>query len=206
MAEPIDYFLTVISPWVYLGHRPLMQIARRHGVPIRFRPVALGAVWQHSGSVPLAQRSPARQRYRFVELQRYAELRGVALNCKPAFFPADASRADLAIAAIVAAGGDPAEFALRCGEAVWSLNRNIADEAVVAELLAATGHDAPTIIEAAKQPVAAAAIAANNAAANAADAIGVPTYVYRGENFWGQDRLDLLDRMIASGRPAYLPL
>ena len=49
-------------------------------------------------------------------------------------------------------------------------------------------------------------MAANSKAASAADAIGVPAYVYRGETFWGQDRLELLERMIATGREPYRTL
>jgi 2-hydroxychromene-2-carboxylate isomerase len=206
MADEIDYFFSVLSPWAYLGHRTLMEIADKHGRKVNFRPVTLSVVWQNSGSVPLGQRSAVRQRYRFVELQRYAELRGMTLSYKPAFFPANPDRAELSVIAIILAGGDPADFAFRCGEALWTQDRDIADEAVVAKLLEAAGHDAAAIIEASKGAEAAAARETNNQAAMAADAIGVPTYVYKGEPFWGQDRLDMLERMIASDRPAYRPL
>lgn len=206
LSNDIDYFLSVISPWSYLGHPTLVEIAARHGCGINFRPVALPAVWQNSGSVPLGQRSAVRQRYRFVELQRYAELRGMKLNYRPAHFPANPEPAELAITAISLGGGDAAAFALACGEAVWSREMNIADESVIARLLAETGHDPSAVLEASRTPATAAGRAANNAAAIAADAIGVPTYVHRGETFWGQDRLDMLERMIASGRPAYQTL
>jgi 2-hydroxychromene-2-carboxylate isomerase len=36
-----------------------------------------------------------------------------------------------------------------------------------------------------------------------ADAFGSPCYVLEGEVFWGQDRLDLLDEALTSGRPPY---
>ena len=206
MANAIDYYFTAISPWVYLGHQSLMEIARRHSVPVDFRPVILGKLWEQSGSVPLDQRSSMRQRYRFVELQRYAEYRGQRLNPKPAFFPVDPSLADRSAAAIVAEGGDPSGFVLAACRAVWAEEENIAEEEIVAHLLAAEGHDAGAVLEAAKRPQTAAVLEANSKAANEADAIGVPTYVYKGETFWGQDRLDLLEAMIASGRQAYRPL
>lgn len=203
MTGAIDYFLTVVSPWAFLGHRALVEMAARHDVDINFRPVALGPVWENSGSVPLGQRSPLRQRYRLIELQRYRELRGVDLKLHPAFFPVDTGLADLSICAIVGRGADPAEFAGRCGAAIWTQDRNIADEAVVAELLQEAGHDAQTIITEARGPAASEMRRANIAAAIEADATGVPSYVYKGEVFWGQDRIDMLERMIVSGREAF---
>ena len=104
MRDAIDYFYSTLSPWAYLGHRTLMKIAGDHSVAVNFRPVALGKVWEASGSVPLGQRSEMRQRYRFVELQRYAELRGEKVTLKPAFFPADPQLADRSAAAIVLGG------------------------------------------------------------------------------------------------------
>jgi 2-hydroxychromene-2-carboxylate isomerase len=95
----IDYYFTAISPWVYIGHAAIRAVAERHGVRLNAKPVILGDVWEASGAVPLAQRSAIRQRYRFLELQRYAELRGLPMKYKPA--PADASLADLSVAAIV---------------------------------------------------------------------------------------------------------
>ena len=203
MAEAIDYYFTVISPNVYLGHRTLMGIAKRHGVKVNFRPVILGKLWEQSGSVPLPQRPAMRQRYRFVELQRFRELRGEVLNLKPAFFPANPQLADRCVAAIVLSGGDPDGFVYAAMRAVWAEERNIADEHVVADLLSNQGHDAEAIMASAGDEKAEAALAANSQAASEGDAIGVPAYGYKGEMFWGQDRLELLERMISTGRDAY---
>ena len=203
MSEAIDYYFTVISPNVYLGHRTLMAIAARHGVPVHFRPVVLGKLWEQSGSVPLPQRPEMRQRYRFVELQRYAEFRGEKLNPKPAFFPANPQLADRCAAAIVLAGGDPDGFVYAATRAVWAEERDIADEQVVGVLLSGQGHDPAAIIEAAQGAETEKVLADNSAMANAADAIGVPAYVYGGETFWGQDHLEVLEAMIASGRKAF---
>jgi len=203
MDRTIDYYFTLISPWVYLGHRAFMVMATRHGLTVQFRPVALAKVWAQSGSVPLGQRSPMRQRQRLVELQRYARYRRLKLNLKPAFFPANPATADLAAAAIVILRGDPAAFVQACGEAVWANDLDIADPKVVERLLAEAGHEPAAVRAVVDDGRAAAAVEANSAAASAADAIGVPTYVWRGETFWGQDRLDMLEEMVASGRPAF---
>jgi 2-hydroxychromene-2-carboxylate isomerase len=206
MPAEIDYYFTASSPWVYLGHSAIREVAKRHDVKLNPRPVLLGGVWEASGSVPLAKRSPTRQRYRLVELQRYAELRGLPMVFKPKSGPIDATLPDLCVAAILLDGGDPLDFMARVFAAFWAEDRNIGEEAVVAALLTETGHDAATVIAKARSDDAAALRLRNTEAAIAADAIGVPAYVLNGEVFWGQDRIDLIDLALSTGRAPYKPL
>ncbi len=200
MNDAIDYFFSSVSPFAWLGHRQLMAIATKHGQEVHLHPVNLGGVWEVSGGVPLAQRPPVRQRYRLIELQRIALFRGLHINPKPAHFPTSPEMADRTIIALSQAGRSPAAFAFAVGEALWSKDRQIADEAVIAEILQECGFNPGSILEQAKSEKTAAIREENTKAAIAADAIGSPCYVYKGEPFWGQDRLDLLDHMITTGR------
>lgn len=199
----IDYFFTLTSAYVYLGHEAFLDMARRHGATINFRPVRLAAVWARSGAVPHGQRPEPRQRYRLLELQRWREARGKPLNLWPAHFPVDPSLADRTAAALVLDGHDPAAFMGRVGRAVWAEEKNIADPDTLRAILRESGEDADSALARAESTEASSAIAANTAAAIAADVVGVPGYVLDGEAFWGQDRIDLLDRAMASGRPAF---
>jgi 2-hydroxychromene-2-carboxylate isomerase len=203
MAAYIDYYFTCMSPFAFLGHDALIRIGEKHGKEIRFKPFNLFGVWEVSGAVPPPKRPPVRQRYRLLELQRIAALRGVALNLKPAFFPTDPSLADHCVIAIGKAGGNPAAFARSAAEALWVRELQIAEEAVIGALLSAAGHDADAILAGAKEPSTAETRLSNTEDAIAADAVGAPAYVYDGEVFWGQDRVDYLDHMIESGRPAF---
>jgi 2-hydroxychromene-2-carboxylate isomerase len=202
MDDAIDYFFSSVSPFAWLGHRQLMSIAGKHGKKVRFRPVNLMGVWEVSGSVPLGQRTPLRQRYRLIELQRIAIMRGLHLNPRPAHFPTNPELADRTIIALTEAGRSPADFAFAVGEALWSKQKQIADEPVIAALLKDNGFDPVHMLELAKAEHAGLVRENNTKAAIEADAIGSPCYVYKGEPFWGQDRLDHLDQMITSGREA----
>ncbi|HWK66057.1 MAG TPA: 2-hydroxychromene-2-carboxylate isomerase [Rhizobiaceae bacterium] len=206
MTATIEYYFTLASPWAYLGHAAIGEVARKHGARLDIRPVNLAGVWEASGSVPLARRSPTRQRYRLIELQRYSELRGIPINLKPKYAPADASLADLATAAILLDGRDPFAFMQGVMRAYWVEEKNIADRDVVAGLLEAAGFDNSAILTAAGGKAALEMRQRNTEAAVAADAIGVPAYVLKGEVFWGQDRIDLLDRALSTGRPPFRPL
>lgn len=206
MPATIDYFLTSISPWTYLGHDAARALAERHGATLRVRPVNLGGMFKVSGQVPLAERPAVRQRYRLIELQRHAHFRGKPLNLRPAHFPTDPTLADHTICAIVADGGDPLPYMGAVFAAVWADEKNVADEATLAGLLSAAGFDAASVLDRAKTPEIAAIRAKNTEDAIAVDASGVPCFVLGGEPFWGQDRLDLLDHALATGRPPFRPV
>lgn len=206
MPATVEYYFTASSPWVYLGHAAIGVVARKYGARLDIRPVGLGGVWAVSGAVPLAQRSPTRQRYRLIELQRYSELRGLPINLKPKHAPVDPSLADLAVAAILLDDGDPFGFMGRVFRAYWVEEENIADRAVIARLLEAEGFQASPIMAAAQDQEASELRKRNTEAAIAADAIGVPAYVLNGEVFWGQDRIGLLDRALSMAREPFKPL
>ncbi|MFZ2100626.1 MAG: 2-hydroxychromene-2-carboxylate isomerase [Oricola sp.] len=203
MAQHIDYYFTSISPFSYLGHKAIADVAERHGATIAFKPVNLGGVWAESGAVPMPQRTPMRQRYRLIELQRAAEFRGLPITPKPAHFPVDPTLADHTVIAVVESGAHPGEYMTRVFEAIWVNDKNISDEGVLADVLAATGHDASSILERAASDAVAAIRATNTQDAVAADAMGAPAYVLNGEPFWGQDRIEYLERALATGRAPF---
>ena len=202
----IDYFMTSVSPWTYLGHRPIQEVARRHGADLVVKPVNLGELFKVSGQVPLGERPAVRQRYRLIELQRFAEMRGRKVNLKPKHFPTDPTLADHTIIAVIEAGHDPFDYMDSVLSAVWADDLQIADEAVLERLIGNAGLDPRAVLDAAKSPAVADIRARNSRDAVAVDAVGVPSYVLGGEPFWGQDRIDILERALSSGRAPFKPL
>jgi len=199
----IDYWFTIVSPWAFLGHDPFLKIAKTNGVQILYKPVYLPEVFKETGGLPLNERAPARQRYRMLELQRWREFRGLPLKLKPKHWPFDPKLADCCITAIAEAGGDPSAFMRAVWEASWVKQEDCAPEAKLAELLTRTKHDAADVLEAAKSTPIKAIYAGRSREAIAAGVIGSPCYVLNGEVFWGQDRLELLERALVSARKPY---
>lgn len=197
MSRTIDYYFAAQSPWAYLGHDRLVALANAHGARVRVLPADYGAIFPVSGGLPLGKRAPQRQAYRLVELQRFSKALGVPMNLQPKFFPVsgdDASR--LIIACDLRAG---AQAALRLSGAVfracWVQERDIASAAVLAELLAEQGLDAG-LLDFSRQPEVLARYAAHTQQAIDAGVFGAPSYVIDGEIFWGQDRLDFVERKL----------
>lgn len=202
MPRTIDFAFSLLSPWTYLGYDLFHQIAAKHGCAIRYRPVNLGEVFKETGGLPLAQRAPARQRYRLMELQRWRVARNLPLVILPKGFPCAIALADKTAVAIVEAGKNPEEYCRRVLRAIWVENRHMDDEAEIGAVLSACGLDV-ALLETAKTEALANAYAANRDWALEAGVFGAPSFVIEGEIFWGQDRLEALDTMLTSGRVAY---
>jgi 2-hydroxychromene-2-carboxylate isomerase len=183
--KSIDYYMSPASPWSYLGHARLGEIAERHGAAIRVKPVDFGVVFPQSGGLPLPKRAPQRQAYRLMELRRWKAHLGLPLVIQPKHFPVNATPA----AALICVASEEKRMAI-AGEllaALWRDDRNLADPQLLEEI----GR---------KYGVAAGDEAKYRAFTQEAlerGVFGAPSYVYRDEIFWGQDRLDFLDRALA---------
>jgi carboxymethylenebutenolidase len=193
----IDYFLAPQSPWTYLGHERFVGIARTAGARVRVRPMDLGQVFPVSGGLPLPKRAPQRQAYRLVELARFARWLNLPINLQPRHFPVAGDPSARLIVAVNQADGDDAALRLSGAvlKAVWAEERDIASAECLAQLLAECGLDASRL-EQAQSPEVQAACQAHTDAAIAGGVFGSPSYVLDGEIFWGQDRLDFLQRAL----------
>lgn len=195
MDKIIDYYFTPLSPWTYLGHERFKDIAARHGAAIRCKPVDYGKVFPESGGLPLAKRPPQRQAYRLFELERWRKFLAVPLTIHPKFFPAPA---DLA-ARLILAASETAQFRLAGAllRAVWAEDRNVADPATLRAIADGCDLDGTALLAGAEAPEAAARYDGLTQEAIDRRVFGAPTYIYRDEPFWGQDRLDFLERALA---------
>jgi 2-hydroxychromene-2-carboxylate isomerase len=192
----IDYFLTVISPWVYLAGDKLEQIAARHGATIRYIPLDGPALFPRTGGQVLADRHQSRKDYRLQELARWSRKLGKKLDLQPFFFPVNPAPASYAIlSAQAAGGGDLAGLVQAFPRAVWAEGRNIAEDGVVKQILSENGFD-PAVADRGMF-TAADTYVRNLDEAVSRGVFGLPFYIVGEERFWGQDRLDMLDDHLA---------
>ncbi|MDP2256278.1 MAG: 2-hydroxychromene-2-carboxylate isomerase [Polaromonas sp.] len=198
MSTTVDYYFAPQSPWAYLGHARLAQIAREAGATVRVLPVDLGGkVFPISGGLPLGQRAPQRQAYRLLELQRYSDHLQAPIHLKPRYFPVSGNDAARLIIAVDQHDGADAAMALSGAilAAVWVGERNIADDKVLAELLAECSLSPERLAQSQSQAVQE-RYEAHTQQAIDAGVFGAPSYVIDGELFWGQDRLDFVERKL----------
>lgn len=201
MPLTVDYYFAPNSPWTYLGHQRFSEIAKAAGATVNVLPVDLGGkVFPVSGGLPLAKRAPQRQAYRLVELKRFSEFLKQPMNLQPAFFPVNPDDAAKLIIAVDLADGADAAMRLtgRILRGVWVDQKNIADARDLAAMLEAEGLPGGRLEESMSQAVHE-RYEADTQRAIDAGVFGAPSYVIDGELFWGQDRLDFVQRRLAAG-------
>ena len=200
MPKVVDYFMTPVSPWTYLGHERFRAMCARHGAQIHLRVMDLGKVFPASGGVPLKDRAPQRRAYRLVELRRWREFLGMPLTVEPKFFPVPAEAPATAVLAVLERHGTDAalDVAGDLLRAIWAEERNVAEAETLADVLTKRGLDASALLAHARSAEVAARYIQHSQEAIARGVFGAPTYVYQDELFWGQDRLDFLERALAS--------
>ena len=196
----IDYYLTVTSPYVYFAGQEPAEIAARHGARLVYRPVDPAALFARTGGTPLAERHESRKEYRLQDLRRQAAKRGLKMNVKPRHFPTNPAPGGYAIiaaqkAAEAGQGGDLHALVVALSRACWEEERDVADDAVIRDCLAAAGFDPDLAMSGLLSG--ADAYARNLEAAMQAGVFGFPFFVVGDERFWGADRLEDLDRHLA---------
>ena len=199
MSHTVDYYFAPQSPWAYLGHQRFQTILKNAGASVRVMPIDLGGkVFPISGGLPLGQRAPQRQAYRLTEIARFSKWLGAPLHLKPTFFPVSGDDAAKLIIAVDMAAGAAAAMKISGAvlAAVWSQQRNIADEKTLAELLTEQQLPAGCLGQSHSQAV---KVQYEKYTQMAIDAgvFGAPSYVLDEEIFWGQDRLDFVERALA---------
>ena len=192
MHKTIDYYLSLISPWSYLGHQRLLDIAQRHQASINIHPVDFSLIFPITGGVPLPKRSPERKAYRLQELRRWRDHLQLPLNLEPNHFPVSDK---LAATMVVKLREQHRESALRfagaCLAAVWVEDRNISDRDTLLAIAEAVEVDGEHLLK--DTDVALQTIAQESAEAVDRSVFGAPSYLVGEQLFWGQDRLQFLE-------------
>lgn len=195
--KTIDYYFWMNSDWAYLGADRLEALAARQQAVIRYLPVDLPDVYSRTGGVLLGQRSPERQAYRVAELARWCRKLGIHVNPQPAHMCPDAGLASRIVIAADLAGTPVPALYKAILKAQWVDEQDISDRAVLRGVLERLGLPADRLLTAAQAPAIDAAYRRNTDDAVKAGVFGSPSYVFRGEVFWGQDRLDMLEETLA---------
>ncbi|MFT6304805.1 MAG: 2-hydroxychromene-2-carboxylate isomerase [Granulosicoccus sp.] len=196
MPKTVDYYHFLISPWSYLAIDRFNSLKERADIKVNYLPIDVGSTFGNMGGLPLAKRHPSRQRLRMDELKRWSSYLNVPMNLMPAFFPADQS---MAAAMVYAAGGTDAGILSDAHlTAVWRDEKNIADTVTLMSIANDCGLDGPALLAAAADADVQGKMMETTKMAHEKEVFGSPTYSVNGELFWGQDRLNFLERALSS--------
>jgi 2-hydroxychromene-2-carboxylate isomerase len=207
MPVTIDYYLSLNSPWTLMGSALLAEVARRNGATVNIKPAKFGPIFEKTGGLPLPKRSPERRAYRLMELKRWREVRNIPLILQPKSSPSDDAAATRLVIAAKLQGKDAHRLATEFGRAIWELDEPLGEPAVMAAAAKRAGLDADALRAGGPSDAELDQLYEQyTQEALAAGVFGAPSYVLpSGEFFWGQDRLEMLERalkMLRQPQPA----
>lgn len=172
-----------------------MTLANQHNAVIRIWPVDFSIIFPSTGGIPLAKRSDQRKAYRMQELGRWRDHSHVDLNLEPKYFPISDKLAATMIVNL--RKQDPKKaihFAGACLRACWLEERDVSDTDTLLAIAAENNLNVSPFLE--DNIGAIEEIAQDSAKAAEIGVFGAPSYRFGEQLFWGQDRLDFLERAL----------
>lgn len=198
----LECFFDCSSPWTYLCFHNLPDIARRAGVPVRWRPILVGGIFNTINPSVYASREhpvPAKQAYLHKSIGDWARLAGLEIHFPPAVFPVNSVRV---MRACVALQDDPAMPALARAafEAYWKSGIDISTEAAFVDICRAARLDPTDMLQRAASAEARTGLRANTDEVIRRGGFGSPTIFVDGDDmYFGNDSLPLVEAALARG-------
>lgn len=198
MKTPVDFYFDFSSPYGYFAAAKIDDIAAGHGRTVTWRPILLGAVFKITGQQPLPT-IPLKGDYAKHDLARSARLFGLPFRL-PTKFPISSTAPCRAFYSIT--DSDPAlakRLALGLFEAYFAQDRDISSPEVTVDVGAKLGIDAEPLSHALNDVAVKERLRREVDSAIGLGVFGSPYFVIDGEPFWGSDRLDQVERWLATG-------
>lgn len=198
MTNPIDFYFDFSSPYGYFASVRIEELAAKHGRNVNWRPILLGAVFKITGQQPLPS-IPLKGSYANHDLARSARLFGLPYKF-PTKFPVAGQAPSRAFYWV--SDRDPL-LAIKLAQALYHAyfveDRDISSPEVTANVAAKLGVDKDQILRALGEPAVKQRLATEVDAAIERGVFGSPFFIIDKEPFWGSDRLDQVDRWLATG-------
>jgi 2-hydroxychromene-2-carboxylate isomerase len=199
----LSCFYSLSSPWAYFGGPKLQDIVRRHRVKLVLKPFDFQDVVPRTGGVPIRTRPEPRRTYHALELDRWRKYLGMPLELTPKHYPADGKPPGWnkppgwMVIAAQERGLDAALLSHALLRALWAEERDTADPKVRIAVANENGLPGEALLKEELSEQVQQLYKAYSEQAERLGVFGAPTYVLDGERFWGQDRLEFVDRALA---------
>jgi 2-hydroxychromene-2-carboxylate isomerase len=189
-----DFFYDLGSPYSYLAATQLEGIEKRTSATVRLIPVTLGGIRKATGH----QMPPGTQlKYMSEDTARWAAKYGVKMQI-PKAFPISTIKALRACIAAESHG--------KAGQAMhalfrtyWAEGADISDAQVMQTALSAAGLDGALFVARTEDQEVKDALRRNTELALARGVFGVPTFFVGERSFWGNDRMEFVERELKQG-------
>jgi len=198
MADPIEFWFDFSSPYGYFGSQRIEPVAKAHNREVRWRPFLLGVLFQTTGQSPLLSQ-PLRGPYSARDMARTARLYGIPFRLPEPFPFGSVAAARFFYWLDERDGAAAIAFAKAVYARAFVEGKAVSSPEETAEVASGVGHDRSDTLAALQQPELKQRLKAINDEAVAKGVFGSPYFIVDGEPFWGHDRLDQIDRWLATG-------
>jgi 2-hydroxychromene-2-carboxylate isomerase len=196
MSKNVDYYVSLASPYTYMGGRRLPEIIERTGADFHIKPIMGAQVMAATGGLPVAKRHPARLAYRLVELERWKHHWSIPMNVQPKFFPVNDNNAGQMVIAARQAGEDAIALSNVFLACVWEGEQDISDVATLVAAASGAGFDGAALAGKIGDEAVTAEYQGNTDEAIERQVFGMPWFIHDGVPYWGQDRMRFLARAL----------
>lgn len=193
MSETIDVYFDVGSPASYLAWTQLPALADRNNASINWKPMLLGGVFKATDNQSPST-IPAKGRYTRVDLSRFAKQYGVPFESNP-YFPINTLQLMRGATGYLDSPRFQ-EYLTAIFTAIWVNKKNLNDLEVVSEVLINAGFDPSEVLALSNRPEVKEQLKQTTEEAVSRDVFGAPTCFVAGEMFFGQDRLDWVEKAL----------
>jgi 2-hydroxychromene-2-carboxylate isomerase len=207
-VKRVDFYYDFSCPYAYLAHTQIEALCERAGAALSWRPMLLGGVFQALGSpqIPASTMSVNKARLNDLDMRRWADHFGVPLVMPPTH----PNRTVLALRAALAAEEELPRASRALFRAYWAFGKNLAEPTIVREALDDAGLDGAALVRRADDPILKHALRARTDEAIALDIFGAPSFMVTAPGipkqlFWGQDRLDFVEKALGGWSAPLLP-
>ena len=192
MSKEVDYYVSLASPYTYMGGRRLPEIIESTGAAFHIKPVIGSQLLAATGGLPVPKRHPARLAYRLVELERWKRHWSIPMNIEPKFFPVDDGKAAHMVIAAQQLGQDAITLSNAFLACVWEAEQDISDLSVLITAADQAGFDGQALAERIDADDVTATLQSNTDEAIEHEVFGMPWFIHDGLPYWGQDRIRFL--------------
>ena len=189
----IEFFFYCSSPWTYLAFHNIQPMAREIAVPIRWRPIMVGGVFNAINPSVYAARDnpvPAKQAYMRKDLADWSRQSGLTIRMPPTIFPVNSVKVMRGCLWLLEQA-QMVPFATAAFEAYWSDDRDISDDAVLRDICTRCGIDPDAFFAGIQEPAIKAQLKANTDELVHRGGFGSPTMFVGDDMYFGNDRLAL---------------
>lgn len=191
MSKTVEFHFDLGSPATYLAYTQLPKICEQTDSQLIYVPILLGGVFKATGNASPAT-IPAKGRYMFIDLDRYAKRYGVPLKINP-HFPINTLVLMRAVTGMQLRHPERFVAFIDClFKALWIEGRNLNDPATVGAVLSENGFDPEEILALSVDEEVKNTLKETTEKAVQRGVFGAPSMFVGDQLFFGQDRLDFV--------------